>query len=421
MEPKLTTLENGLRIVVVPMKASPTATVMVMVETGARYEDKSTNGLSHFLEHMCFKGTERRRARDISYELEAMGAESNAFTGYDYTGYYAKGRSELFPKLLDVVADVYQHSVFPEAEIEKERGVICGEIDMTEDVPQSRIGYLFLESLYGDQPAGRPILGPKENINRFSREDFLAYHAQHYVAQKTLVVVAGDVDERKVVEEVQQAFSEIRSGDVTRKDPIVTTTGQRIAMLQKSTDQAHIVMGLRGLPVGHPDHAGFALLTGILGQGMSSRLFIRLREEMGAGYYVYASQSSSDDAGEFDIGTGTEPRRVAEVATAITDEINKLRTDAVSEEELAKTKEYLIGRLFMGLESSDAVAQWYAGQAVLRQPLKTPQEAERELRNITTQDVLRLAKEYLTPERFHVAYIGPNTEKAQFENILKGW
>jgi predicted Zn-dependent peptidase len=236
MEPKLTTLENGLRIVVVPMKASPTATVMVMVETGARYEDKSTNGLSHFLEHMCFKGTERRRARDISYELEAMGAESNAFTGYDYTGYYAKGRSELFPKLLDVVADVYQHSVFPEAEIEKERGVICGEIDMTEDVPQSRIGYLFLESLYGDQPAGRPILGPKENINRFSREDFINYRNQHYIAEKTVVVVAGDIDEAEVVKEITQAFADVRTGKVIGKQKIDATEGSSVAVIQKPTD-----------------------------------------------------------------------------------------------------------------------------------------------------------------------------------------
>jgi predicted Zn-dependent peptidase len=350
-----------------------------------------------------------------------MGAESNAFTGYDYTGYYAKGRSELFPKLLDVVADVYQHSVFPEAEIEKERGVICGEIDMTEDMPQSRIGYLFLESLYGDQPAGRPILGLKENIHRFDRQAFLEYRNEHYIAEKTVVVVAGDINEATAVKEIEQAFAEIRTGVPVRKQKIETVSGSRVAVLEKPTDQAHIVMGLRGLPLGHPDHAGFALLTGILGQGMSSRLFIRLREEMGAGYYVYASQNSSDDAGEFDIGTGTKPKRVEEILQAIKEEIDRLRTAPVSGEELSKTKEYLVGRLFMGLESSDAVAQWYAGQAVLNQPLKSPEEAERELRAITADDILRLAKDYLVPERFHMAFIGPKAEKGQFENILKGW
>jgi predicted Zn-dependent peptidase len=264
-------------------------------------------------------------------------------------------------------------------------------------------------------------LGPKENINRFSREDFINYRNQHYIAEKTVVVVAGDIDEAEVVKEITQAFADVRTGKVIGKQKIDATEGSSVAVIQKPTDQAHIIVGLRGVPMGHPDHAGFSMMTGILGQGMSSRLFIRLREEMGAGYYVYASHNSSDDTGEFDIGTGTEPKRVEEILQAIKEEIDRLRVIPVSDEELAKTKEYLVGRLFMGLESSDAVAQWYAGQVVLNQPLKTPEEAERELRKITSDDILRLAKEYLVPERFHVACIGPKADKVPFENILKGW
>lgn len=408
MKPKLKTLKNGLRIVSVPLKDSPTVTVLVMAEAGTRYETRATNGLSHFLEHMCFKGTTKRKAQDITYELEAMGAETNAFTGYDYTGYYAKGRSELFPKLLDVVADVYQDSTFPEQEIEKERGVIMGEIDMTEDVPQSRIGYLFLESLYGDQPAGYTILGPKENIKKFSRKDFIAYRDQHYVAEKTLVVVAGNIEPKTVEREIEKAFKMLPQGKRSLKKKIQKESGKKIATIEKKTDQAHIMIGLRALPLGHKDLPAFSLMTAILGQGMSSRLFIKLREEMGAGYYVQAGNGASNDTGEFEIATGTEPGRVQEVIKAIKGELQRVATEIVPAHELAKTKEYLVGRLYMGLESSDAIAQLYASQAIFWQPFKTPKELEREIRGVTALEVLRVAKKYLKKEDFHMALIGPS-------------
>jgi predicted Zn-dependent peptidase len=407
MKPKLKTLKNGLRIVSIPIKESPTVTVLVMVETGARYETKETNGLSHFLEHMCFKGTQKRKALDIAYELEAMGAETNAFTGYDYTGYYAKGRSELFPKLLDVVADVYQNSTFPEQEIEKERGVIMGEIDMTEDVPQARIGYLFLESLYGDQPAGRMICGPKENIKKFSRDDFVTYHKQHYVAEKTLVIVAGNVEHATVAKEIEKAFAHVARGKILSKKKITKETGNKFASIIKSSDQAHVVLGLRALPLGHKDLSAFSVMTAVLGQGMSSRLFIKLREEMGAGYYVSAGNGASDDAGEFEVATGTEPKRVPEIIDAIKGETARMRTERVPAHELAKTKEYLVGRLYMGLESSDAIAQLYASQAIFHRPFKTPKEIEKETRAVTAEDVLKAAKKYLKEEHFHIATIGP--------------
>jgi predicted Zn-dependent peptidase len=417
IKPKITTLKNGLRIVTVPMKDNPTVTVLIMVEVGSRNETRTTNGLSHFLEHMCFKGTVKRKSLDISYELEAMGAETNAFTGYDYTGYYAKGRANLFPKLLDVVADVYQNSIFPEAEIEKERGVICGEIDMYEDMSHRKVQDLIAISLYGDQPAGYSIAGTKENVRRFTREDFLKYRNTHYVAGKTSIIVAGGIDD-SVVAEVKKAFKDIRIGKVSVKKKVSSARGDRIIAESRKTDQSHIVLGTRSIAAEHPDMPALMVAIGILGQGMSSRLFNKLREEMGAGYYIRSGISASDDSGEITISTGTEPSRVTEVIAAIVSEIRRMRTEKVTHNELAKQKEYMIGGMLMGLETSDAVASHFAQNVVLRLKLKTPQELEKEIRGVTEDDILRVSKKYLKQDLFRLALVGPETPLVEIEKVL---
>ncbi len=411
-KPKVKTLKNGMRIITVPMEDNPTVTVMVMVEAGTRYETRATNGLSHFLEHMCFKGTQKRTCREIVHEIESMGAITNAFTGYDYTGYFAKGRSVLFPKLLEVVSDVYLNSTFPEAEIEKERGVICGEIDMYEDVPQSKVQYMGLEALYGDQPAGFTILGPKENILKFSREDFMKYHKDHYVPEKTVLVVAGGVDAVTVEKEAIKLFSGMKSSKHLGKKRIGKQQGEKIFIKDKKTDQSHLYFGLRSLPLGHKDGAAFAVLVGALGKGMSSRLSFKLRDEMGAGYYISADAMEADDAGVFEISTGTQPSRVPEVIKAILGELQTITEEVMTPPELAKTQEYLIGRLYMGSESTHAQAEMVASQAIFHQPLKTVKDIEKEIRKITVQDVQRVAKKYLKPERFHLALIGPHKDKS---------
>lgn len=418
MKPKVQTLKNGLRIITVPMKDNPTVTVLVMVEAGTRYETRETNGLSHFLEHMCFKGTRKRGNLDIAYELEAMGAQTNAFTWYDYTGYYAKGRTALFPKLLDVVSDVYLNSTFPEAEIEKERGVICGEIDMYEDLPQRRVQELFNESLYGDQPAGYTVLGPKENIRRFTRDDFVRYHGEHYTASKTIIVVAGNIDSKSVEKQVAAAFATVSEKARKEKKKITKESGQRILVTTKKTDQSHVVLGLRTVPMQHPDATPLSLLVGVLGNGMSSRLFIRLREEMGAGYYVRTSFQRGNDYGEVQVSTGTEPSRVPEVINAIKGEIERLKADLVPSAELDKTKAFLIGNLYMGLESSDNVAFHFADDAILHQPLKTPAQVEKEVRAVTAADIRRVARKYLKSDQFHLALIGPHKDSLEIGRSL---
>lgn len=408
MKPQLKTLKNGMRIVTVPMKDNPTVTVMVMVEAGTRYETKETNGLSHFLEHMCFKGTKKRTSKEIAYELEAMGAVTNAFTSYDYTGYFAKGRKELFPKLLDVVSDVYLNSTFPEIELEKERGVICGEIDMYEDMPQAKVAFLGIASVYGDQPAGYTIAGPKENILKFTRQDFLNYYTKHYVAEKTVVVVAGNVEKGVVEKMVTQAFKDIPTTKRIKKKSITKIAGEKIVLSDKKTDQSHIFLGMKSIGLSHPDFIPFEVMVSVLGRGMSSRLFVRLREEMGAGYYVSADVAGADDGGLFEISTGTTPHRVPEIVDAIIEEIKKLRQVRVSQQELEKTQEYLIGINSLSSESSHKIAEKIAYQAIFHQPFKTVKDFEKEIRNVTPEDIMRVARKYLKLEQMHLAVIGPH-------------
>ena len=419
MKPKLTTLKNGLRIVTVPIKDNPTVTVLVMVAAGTRYETASTNGLSHFLEHMCFKGTTKRPSQQISYELEAMGAVTNAYTDYDYTGYYAKGRANLFPKLLDVVSDIYLNSTFPETELEKERGVIMGEIDMIEDDPAHKVGYLLVESIFGNQPAGWSIIGPKSNIKTFTREDFIKYHKDHYVAEKTAIVVVGNVDPKTVESEVKKVFASIKTAKPISKKSISKLTGPKIVVGEKKTDQAHVMMGMRSVNLSHPDYMSLRMMAAILGQGMSCRLFVKLREEMGAGYYVSAGLSGTDDSGDFSIATGTEPKRVVEVVAAIVSELNRMKTELVPDHELAKAKEYMVGRIFMSNEATNSLAYTIGLQTMFNQPLRMPADVEKEIRKVTAADIMRVAKKYLKLDKLHFAMMGPDIDREAIEKLLK--
>ena len=286
-------LKNGMRIVVVPMPGSPTVTTVVFCATGSKYESKEMNGISHFLEHMFFKGTKKRTAAgDISAELDRLGSETNAFTGNEYTAYYAKSRNKNFKKITDVISDMYLNSEFPVEEINKERGVIMAEIDMYKDLPQWSVDEILESLMYGDQPAGWTILGPKENIKKISRDDFLEYRERHYVAEKTVVVVAGGVDTQRVISEIKNKFKTIpthRGG--AKKLTVEKQKVARIKIQYKKTDQTHLMFGFRAFKKRLKKNVATRVLSVVLGQGMSSRLFRRLRGDMGVAYYTRSSNN----------------------------------------------------------------------------------------------------------------------------------
>ena len=415
-----TKLKNGLRVITIPMKDNPTVTVLVLVETGSKYETKAKNGISHFLEHMCFKGTAMRpSAHAISAELDGLGSQYNAFTGQEYTGYYAKSDAKHFKKIFDIVSDIYLNSTFPEAEMQKEKGVIVEEINMYEDMPHRHVQDLFMGLLYGDQPAGWNIAGTRENVRAMTREDFVSYKKAHYVPKATTVIVAGKVKEKEVEREIARVFGALKS---TAKSAKVKTkdvqTKPHVLAQYKKTDQTHLMLGVRTFDTYDKRNATLSVLATILGGGMSSRLFIKLREELGVAYYVRASNDNFTDHGFFDITAGVSNDRVQEVVTEILSECKKFRTDLVMPAELNKAKEYMVGNMKLELESSDAWTNFYGGQEVLRKKIRTPEEIERRIRKVTAADIQKVAQEIFTDKNLNLALIGPFEDKALFVSKL---
>ena len=414
-------LKNGLRVVTIPMKDNPTATVLVLVEAGSKYEKKNVNGISHFLEHMCFKGTEKRpKAIDISKELDSLGSQYNAFTAQEYTGYYAKSDARHFHKIFDIVSDIYLNSIFPEAEMQKEKGVIIEEINMYEDMPQRHVQDLLMTLLYGDQPAGWNIAGEKKNILEMKREDFVTYKKQHYLPEATVLIVAGQVTEKEVMQEVNKVFGEVSRGKKVGKLKTKEIQKKPQALIKfTETDQTHFVLGVRSHDIFYKKGAVLSVLGGVLGGGMSSRLFQKLREEMGVGYYVRAYNDAYTDHGFFQISAGVDNKRIDEVIYAVLDECRKLINFKVPEEELEKVKECLIGNMKLSLESSDDIANFYGGQELLKKELKTADDKAREIRKVTAGEIQNLAKDIFKDKNLNLALIGPFKEKEKFLKLLK--
>lgn len=414
-------LKNGLRVIIVPMKDNPTVTVLTLVEAGSKYEKKEVNGISHFLEHMCFKGTEKRpKAIDISKELDALGSQYNAFTAQEYTGYYAKSGAKHFKQIFDVVTDIYLNSTFPDAEMQKEKGVIIEEINMYEDMPNRHVQDLFMGLLYGDQPAGWNIAGEKKNILNMKRDDFVKYKKVHYLPEATIMVVAGKITEKEVMREVHKVFDKVSSGKKSKKLKVIEKQGKPEVLLKfKETDQTHFVLGVRTYDLFSKKNTILSVLGGVLGGGMSSRLFQKLREEMGVGYYVRAYNDVYTDHGFFEISAGVDNKRIEEVIHAVLEECRKLMTELVSEEELEKVKECLIGNMKLSLESSDDIANFYGGQELLKKEIKSAEEKAQEVRKVTAKEIQKLANEIFKDEKLNLALIGPFKDKKKFVKILK--
>lgn len=413
-------LDNGLRIVLVPQAQSLATTVLILVEAGSKYETKEINGLSHFLEHMCFKGTKKRPTSiEISSELDGLGAVYNAFTEMEFTGYFAKARPDHFEAILDVISDMYLNQIFDLKEIEKERGVIIEELNMYEDLPMRRVQESFTNLLYGDQPAGWDIGGRKEVIKKLTRDDFIKYRNEHYLGQASLVVIAGQFNEEEAVEKIKTVFADIKTG---KKTPKIKTIEQqdkpRILLKTKKTDQTHLVLGVRAFDMFDERKYALEVLADILGGGLSSRLFQKIRGEMGAAYYVNADAGLYTDHGYLAASAGVDHNKINEVIEAILEEFKKLICEPVSEKELKRAKNHLIGHLVMGLETSDQLAGFYGIEEILARKIITPRELIKKIQEVKSGEIREIANDIFQDSKLNLALIGPFEEPARFEKIL---
>jgi len=421
MQFKRTVLPNGVRVITVPMAGNPTVTVMINVATGSYYEDQKESGISHFLEHMCFKGTEKRpTAKIIATELDSIGANYNAFTTTEMTGYYAKADVRHFSKIADVVADIYLNSIFPESEIEKEKGVVIGEIDMYADDPQEKVSDALRVHMYKGEPAERDVLGTKETVSTITRDDLLMYRKSQYKASNTVITIAGGISEDEMLSWAKDSLGKTEDGEI--KLELVTRdriqTKSEIVFIDKDTDQAHIMMAWRTFDRKSPDRFAAHIIKAILRAGMSSRLFTKLRDEMGSGYYIHAIHAINFSFGRFIIGTGTKAERVPEIILAIISETEKLKTEAVSAIELEKVKEYMKAHLMMSLETSDGVTDFFADQEVLADKIRTPAEFEEIFSKITIDDVMRVSRIIFDSQKLTVAVIGNGLNKTAVSKAI---
>lgn len=402
------------------MKEAEAVTVMVLVSAGSDYETKEINGLSHFLEHMCFQGTTRRpNTGDISRELDSLGAQSNAFTGEEYTGYYAKAHKKHVSRLIDLVSDIYLNPILEEKAMEREKGVVIEEMKMYEDLPHIKSGEVFEDLLYGDQPAGWSIIGKEEIVRGLTSTQIKDYQKKHYVASGTIVVVSGAIDEKKVVKEITERFAQISKSKKHKK--VQTKESQSapaIKIFKKNTDQAHVALGFRTFSIKNKDNVKIKVLEAILGHGMSSRLFKRLRDEMGICYYVRSGNSPYLDRGYFSVTSGLSKGRVEEGLKAILEEVVRLQKELVSKEELEKAKEVLVGNMYLSLETSDSYADFYAFQDLMGQKIKSPKEKEAMIRKVTSKDVLNIAKKIFKDSTLNLAIVGPFEDEKPFKKIL---
>lgn len=430
MKFKKTTFKNGLRLITAPMADTNTVTVIVAVAAGSKYETKNTNGLSHFLEHMMFKGTKKRpKTKDIAEALDAVGGEYNAFTSEESTAYFAKVDKEHAGLAIDVVSDIYLNSKLDAREIERERGVILQEINMYEDNPMMSVQEEFEQLLYGDQPAGWKVIGTKENIARVGRKEFVDYRTKLYNAKNTVVCVAGNFGnppagggESGLIREIGKVFGKMRESGINKKQRTTERqTRPGLKVRHKKTDQAHLVLGFRGYDMFHPDRHASALLANILGGTMSSRLFLSVRERQGLAYYVSASSEEYSDCGYFSVRAGVDTKRekIEKAVKTILAEIRKVKAKAVSEKELKKAKDNLRGKLALSLESSDEVAAFLAGQELARREIKKPEEILRRIEKVGKNDILRVAREVFVDEKLNLAIIGPVEDGKFLEKILK--
>jgi len=355
----------------------------------------------------------------IAHELTALGAQFNAFTGAEYTGYYAKAQAEKMPKILEIVSDLYLNPLFNKAEIEKERGVIIQEINMYEDDLPARAQRIFNALVYGDQPAGWDVGGEKPIIQKLMRDDFVAYRNQRYVMPGTVVIVAGKFDNAATIAQVKKYFGPLpRHTAPAKKKTVERQSAPKIKLHFKESDQAHIVLGFRAFDMFDERRYALRVLADLLGGGMSSRLFTRIREKMGAAYYIGAGTDLSLDHGLLTISAGADHKRTEEVIRAIIEECQMLRDDVVSEKELQKTKDHMIGSLVLGLETSDDLASFYGGQEVLTDGVLSPTVLTERIQKVAAREVQKVAKAILKDRGLNLAVVGPYKKESPFKKLL---
>ncbi len=404
------------------MPSFESATVLVMAGAGSRYESKKNNGISHFLEHMAFKGTPKRpSALAISSLIDGIGGEFNAFTGKETTGYYIKAGKNNVELCLDVLSDMLMNSLLDEKEIEKEKGVVIEEINLYEDTPVRKIGDIYEQLLYGDTPLGWDIAGEKDSIRTITRADFMEYLDNFYSGSNITVVIAGGIDSAETEHLVEKYFGQMKKFDTKPYESVQDGQDKpNVLVREKNTEQIHIALGVRTVAIDHEDKYPLSVLASVMGGGMSSRLFEEVREKRGLAYYVRTHSDHYMDCGSVVSMAGIDPKRVEEAVSVMMEQYRTVAAGLlnITDEELKKAKEYLKGHLVLELEDSRSVASFYAHQELTEKIVDNPDDVLKKIDAVTKDQVDEVGKRYFKNEGLNLALIGNYTDRQKLEEVL---
>lgn len=425
-------LDNGLKVLVVPMPSIPSATITVWLKTGSRNETKKNNGISHFLEHMGFKGSKKRpTAKEISEIIDGIGGEFNAGTSKEYTNYYVKCRANDIEIAFDILSDMLINPVLDKKEIEREKGTIIEEIRMYEDTPMMKIGDIFEELIYANHSLGMDISGTESSVQRIGYRDFVDYRKKFYVPANMMVTVAGGIDQKSVLALSQKYFSSMpyaishKQSLPFRAKPYGKYATQQekpaIKLHNKKKEQTHVILGFRADGKNYRNKYAQSVLAAILGGGMSSRMFLEVRERRGLAYAVRTSMDRYSDCGYIGTYAGLDVKKATEAVKVMLEEHYKIINGKgrVTDKELAKAKEFLKGHLALALEDTSDVNSFFADQELFSEKVLTPDEVFKKIDKVNLEEVLFEAKKLFVPERLNLAIIGPYQNDKDFAKLLK--
>ncbi len=412
-----TVLPNGIQVVTEEIPSVHSVSVGIWVEAGSRDERSEENGISHFIEHMLFKGTQRRSARQIAKEIDAVGGILNAFTSKEFSSFYAKVMAEHLPVALDLLFDLYLNSLFAAEELEKERQVIVQEINMVEDTPDEYIHDLFSQSFWPHHPLGLPILGRLNTISRMDRRTLKGFFLKHYLQIPPIIVAAGKLKHEDLLRPVQEALRKIRPRPKERKIHPPRPHPQ-IQVKNKQLEQVHLLLGTQGFSVVHPRRYAFTILNTILGGGMSSRLFQEVREKRGLAYSVYSFASSFVDSGLLGVYVGTGDHTLNRVLQVILREMKRLAENSIRPKELRSAKEQLKGNLLLSLESTDSRMSRLAKNEIFFHRFVSTEEIIEGIEKVSAEEIGSLAQEIFRPDSFSLTVLGPVSEKTIPKTLL---
>ena len=413
-------LKNGLRVLTSAMPHTHSVSMAILIGAGSRYESNELAGVSHFLEHLPFKGTKQwPTARLVSESIEGVGGILNASTDREATIFWCKIARPHFQRGLSLLADLVLHPLLDPEEVEKEREVVLEELRMSNDQPSYRADLLIDEALWPDQAMGRDVGGTQESVRAIRQEDIHQYKAHQYIPGNAVVAVAGAITHDEVVEHLTQSLGSWAPGQAQAWQPVQGRNGQpNVRFERRKTDQTYLCVGLPGLPLNHPDRRVMTMMNVVLGEGMSSRLFQELREKQSLAYDIHSTAGFFHDCGSLVVYCSVEPKKYQRAIAAILEQLRLLQ-NGVEEGELEKARELSKGRLLLRMEDSRSVSMWLGGQEMLQGQVRTVDEVVEELNAVTTADVMRLACELITEERLNLAVVGPYRSDSTFHKLLK--